>query len=350
MNKLLKFLKCDISWLPFYKEIFGCFVMWILLIPSFSCAEPNFYIPAMRSSLNSTTIWSSNYWASIFNSYSNRVIDLVAWTQFCISSVSASNYFRDYSYSLYNCSSSPTLSSDFSSNSSCHLLYTFSNVIQNTSSNYSVVLSSDMACFWIDSTNPYYFIVRDWVWVSSNFMYWITYINYNVLQSYFQSWYILPSECPSSSCPTCPNQYTSLECQTEYNLIPIENVTENYCTSNFNLISPSDCPVSWWTWDINWSSVWINNQQVVWSPNIFLNIYDKLDWSQTYVNQDMYIDVNGPEGDEEYINWIIGINTYRPTSEDFTTVFVSGLTLLFPYIVITLFVLFIRKLIRKIFK
>lgn len=144
--------------------------------------------------------------------------------------------------------------------------------------------------------------------------------------------------------------YTSMQCQTEYNLIPIENVTENYCTSNFNLISPSDCPVSWWTWDINWSSVWINNQQVVWSPNIFLNIYDKLDWSQTYVNQDMYIDVNGPEGDEEYINWIIGINTYRPTSEDFTTVFVSGLSLLFPYIVITLFVLFIRKLIRKIFK
>lgn len=228
-------------------------------------------------------------------------------------------------------------------------------------------IATDNYLWW--SVIFYNWTPTTWLWWTSTLL-WSTPIldlltnqwNIKVQLSWYNNWYltytadnfnwikISSNYWPCQSCWTCEDQYTSLECQTEYNLIPIENVTENYCTSNFNLISPSDCPVSWWTWDINWSSVWINNQQVVWSPNIFLNIYDKLDWSQTYVNQDMYIDVNGPEGDEEYINWIIGINTYRPTSEDFTTVFVSGLTLLFPYIVITLFVLFIRKLIRKIFK
>lgn len=213
---------------------------------------------------------------------------------------------------------------------------------------------SNLYCVYIDSncsSNCWSFVI-DWVshslkgsWNKWPIFCW-RWNTLSISSSIHYFYYIFSPNFFNNFC----SKYTSLECQLEYNLIPIESVTENYCTSNFNLISPSDCPVSWWTWDINWSSVWINNQQVVWSPNIFLNIYDKLDWSQTYVNQDMYIDVNGPEGDEEYINWIIGINTYRPTSEDFTTVFVSGLTLLFPYIVITLFVLFIRKLIRKIFK
>ena len=36
---------------------------------------------------------------------------------------------------------------------------------------------------------------------------------------------------------------------------------------------------------------------------------------------------------EEYIQSIIDINSYRPTSEDFTDTFVSGLTLVMPYIV-----------------
>ena len=53
--------------------------------------------------------------------------------------------------------------------------------------------------------------------------------------------------------------------------------------------------------------------------------------------------------DEEYIQSVIDINSYRPTSSDFTDTFVSGLTLVMPYIVIVLFIVFVWKLLKKIF-
>lgn len=324
-------------------------IFWLLMVlkPSFSSADLTWYSYSFSfwPILNNPIYLSQYAWISSFSAWTCRnftSMSLNLWTNQSVTSnyinciYISSNYNIDWIklYRSSNTSSSPSWLNDVED------LWFF-----------PVWLSKDyLYCYLPRSDYVSYYMVCNESNNSVNFPWTtnglrnISYISFE--KNFFQS--LISDNC--LSCPSCPNQYTSLECQTEYNLIPIENVTENYCTSNFNLISPSDCPVSWWTWDINWSSVWINNQQVVWSPNIFLNIYDKLDWSQTYVNQDMYIDVNGPEGDEEYINWIIGINTYRPTSEDFTTVFVSGLTLLFPYIVITLFVLFIRKLIRKIFK
>lgn len=155
-----------------------------------------------------------------------------------------------------------------------------------------------------------------------------------------------------ASCPTCPTceDMTSLECQTEYNLIPISDVTKNYCELNFDLIDPVNCPSSWGTGDIVRSNVYINNILYPWSSDVYLNVNERLAFDISYNTGFMYVDVYGYEADEDYINGIIEVNSYRPTSEDFTSIFVGGLVRLFPFIVIALFIAFVRKLIRKIFK
>ena len=156
----------------------------------------------------------------------------------------------------------------------------------------------------------------------------------------------------TAPCPSCPSQYTSLECQTEYSLIPVSDVTENYCTSNFYLISPSDCPVSSWSGDTQWSALFLNNVQYAWASNIYVNISDLLDYSTTYIDSgaSFVLDVDWYVADTEYLNDILTVQEYHPDSEDFTTAFVGVLTLWLPYVVVALFVVLIWKLIRKIFK
>ena len=153
-------------------------------------------------------------------------------------------------------------------------------------------------------------------------------------------------------CQICEEQYTSLECQTEYNLIPVESVTANYCTSNFDLISPSDCPISSWTWDTQRSALYLNNVQYAGASNIYLNISDFLDYSIAYIDSgsSFVLDVDWYVADTWYLNDILTVQEYHPNSEDFTTAFVSVLTLWLPYVVVALFVLLVRKLVKKIFK
>ena len=146
---------------------------------------------------------------------------------------------------------------------------------------------------------------------------------------------------------------TSLECQTEYSLIPISEITTNYCKLNFDLISPFECPsgggCSWSGESIVFSNVYVNNVLYPGGADIYLNVNELLATEISYNSQLMYIDVDY-DWDQDYINGIIDINTYQPTSNDFTQIFVGGLVRLFPYIVIALFIAFVRKLIRKIFK
>lgn len=139
---------------------------------------------------------------------------------------------------------------------------------------------------------------------------------------------------------------TSLDCQNEYNLIPISSVDQNYCETN-NL-----CP-SWdWSceeWDWNWSALYINNIQHQSAPLINVDIPDYIYWDYSSDEDEFNLYV-GSGYDQDYIDNVIAINSYQPTSQDFTDVFVSGLTLVMPYIVIVLFIIFIRKLIKRIFK
>lgn len=144
---------------------------------------------------------------------------------------------------------------------------------------------------------------------------------------------------------TCQN---SSNCDYSWYILESE-VTQNYCEVRYNLIEPSDCPNSSWSWDIQRSSFRVNNFQVMGGRNIYLYIPEWLNRDYTYVDENLQIEVEN-EGDEEYIQGIIDINSYRPSSEDFTNIFVSGLTLIMPYIVVALFIIFVWKLIKKIFR
>ena len=147
-------------------------------------------------------------------------------------------------------------------------------------------------------------------------------------------------------------EYSSLQCQTEYSLIPVSSVTENYCTANFDLISPSSCPISEWSGGTSRSALYLNNVQYAGASNIYVNFNDYLDWSTTYIDSwsSFVLDIDGYVADTWYMADILTIQEYHPSSEDFTSAFVGGLTLWLPYVIVALFVLFVRKLIKRIFK
>lgn len=165
--------------------------------------------------------------------------------------------------------------------------------------------------------------------------------------SFSNGWSIKLGEvvtCPD--CPTCDDPYTSLECQVEYSLMPVESCNSEFCSLN-NL-----CPVSSWgdySWDLQFSNLYINDILHPWKQNIFVNIPDYITWDYTTTGDDFNIDV-WSWYDMDYMNSIIKINSYRPDSWDFTNIFVSWLTLIFPYIFIALLIVFIWKLLKRIFK
>lgn len=204
--------------------------------------------------------------------------------------------------------------------------------------------------FWYVLDNEYHQMSHDYQYCFST---WTTIIA-SWATTRINRWQVVyvnnPWTCPT--CPSCPSQYTSLECQTEYSLIPVSEVTENYCTSNYDLISPSDCPISSWTWDISRSAIYLNNIQYAGANNIYININDILDYSTTYVDSwtSFVVDVDWYNADTDYLADILTVQQYHPDSEDFTVAFVGGLTLILPYVVVALFVVFVRKLITKIFK
>lgn len=155
------------------------------------------------------------------------------------------------------------------------------------------------------------------------------------------TWNCSNSDCPV--CPTCPDPYTSLECQTEYNLIPISSVDSAYCENN-NL-----CPV--YTGEIStwYSTLFINDIRHESMPFIYVNIPEEFNWDySTWIN-DFTIDIEWYNVDTEYIDWIIRTQNYKPSSEDFTNL----VWLLAPYtkyLVFLLFVFVVWAWIKKPFK
>lgn len=132
--------------------------------------------------------------------------------------------------------------------------------------------------------------------------------------------------------------YTSLQCQTEYNLIPISSVDQNYCTTN-NLCPSQDCPVcppSWWSW---YSNVYINDILHIWAPNIIMNIAEEIDRDYAYTASwyNMNIDVVWYNVDYDKIDSIVENQSYKPSSEDFVNI----LWILAPYTKIIVFFVFL---------
>lgn len=159
-------------------------------------------------------------------------------------------------------------------------------------------------------------------------------------------------------------QYTSLQCQTEYDLIPSSDLSEENCRIQFWLIpydeldticvswwfcssGGADCPV--WTWDWNWSALYINNIQHLSAPIINVDIPEEFDWDYSNEDWQFNLDIYWYNVDTDYIDWIIRTQNYKPTSEDFTSL-VQMLAPYSKYLIFLLFVVFVWAGVKNIFK
>jgi len=166
----------------------------------------------------------------------------------------------------------------------------------------------------------------------------------------------IPCEENSSSCDysdyELKSNITENYCTNKFsNLINEEDITSWYCETEFWLIDPENCPASGWTWDINWSNFFVNSEQIQGASMVYLRLPEFLNWDYTYINSWSTLNINVENAwDSEYIQNILDIQSYHPDKDQFAFSFAWFLTLLMPYIIITLFVLFIWRLIRRIFK
>ena len=124
-------------------------------------------------------------------------------------------------------------------------------------------------------------------------------------------------------------------------------IDTNYCV--WNWLCPNEC----WSWsdlsgDLQYSNIYINSILHPWKQNIFIDIPDYITWDYSSTGDDFNLYVWSGY-DVDYINSIIDINSYRPTSTDFTDIFVWWLTLITPYIVAVLFFILVWRLLKKIF-
>ena len=196
-------------------------------------------------------------------------------------------------------------------------------------------------------------------WLAYNFDRWLhaQYLNWNheLANSYGSctSWDIYFgtdwTTCSFQIASYVFDYYTSQQCQTEYNLIPVEDVTSNYCKLNFDLINPAECPINSGTGAIIWSNLSINNTPYAQNQNINVYIPDFLAWTISFNDYTTSIDVEWYNADTNYIENVINQEKLTPTNEDFAWM-LTWLANLAPYLFITLLMFFFIRLINKIWK
>lgn len=140
---------------------------------------------------------------------------------------------------------------------------------------------------------------------------------------------------------------TSLECQRNYWLMPIDDVNQNFCLSNW-LCPSSECSWGVSSWN-NWSALYINEIQHQSAPIINIMIPEEFDWDYTVDSESFDLDVNWYNVDTEYIDWIIRTQNYKPTSEDFTNL-VWMLAPYSKYLIFLVFIFIIWAWLKKPFK
>lgn len=335
MKKILKLLKCDISWIPLYKELIWLVVLCFACI-NFSCAYKisfdnfNFNVTSLPISWFSgdfTLLCSFNN--DLWNLRLSLYWNVPLWWMRNESSYKSYSYIDSWKY-FYSFSSSDFIS--FPSD------YFINSVYIVSWGNYLNFASYPVSCDFIFSS--FFIDIWWWIWDCTEYEQEI-----NTL-----SWSLAICQSDLTTCQNT-NSCTQLKCENDYNLVPESSINSEYCEDRFDLIDPENCPASWWTWDIQWSSFFVNSRQIQGAWNIYLWLPDFLDWWYTYIDnwQTLEIDVENV-WDENYINTILSTQTYHPSSDEFAVSFVWYLTLLMPYIIITLFIVFVWKLIRRIFK
>lgn len=252
-----------------------------------------------------------------------------------------------------------TVTCDFEPTNNCYwqwqMKWNFSYIYLNTTT--PAIKNTDQSS-WIfydcstTSTFSYDFNTFTPPMTVSNFI-WIT--SFNISSLWIPDWVSIDYTCTFEwdnvysvwgwTCPECP-EVNTWEILSWY--ILESEIDTNYCV--WNWLCPNEC-WSWtdFSWDLQYSNIYINSILHPWKQNIFVDIPDYItrDYSSTGDDFNLYV---WSWYDVEYIESIIDINSYRPDSEDFTNVFVSGLTLIFPYIFILLLIVFIWKFIKRVFK
>lgn len=295
LSYVKKILKSDVSWILFYKELIGCFVLCFACI-NFSCAWV--ILSWWRSSY--WTNWQYSYYltSSLWNCFfvSSSVC---AWNNLKVYSSDVNNNIWDYLFDLsttkYYCVSDEYV------------------VFKNNRDNY---LSCTVYTFNLDNS---------WWWNSCDYSEYESQIS-------TLSW----------SLSTCQWLYSSLE--SDYDLL-----SWNYliCTSDLNT-----CIQNWWSsWsgEFQWSSLYINNNQFLWNKNIFVNIPQEINYSYSNTWDNAEIDIVWYNVDTEYIEWIIDIQTNKPDKVDLNNIITWLIPLFVPWFGIILFIYFVFRLIKKIF-
>ena len=82
-----------------------------------------------------------------------------------------------------------------------------------------------------------------------------------------------------------------------------------------------------------------------------MNIPEEISWDYAYTSSgyNFNLDIEWYNQDTEYINWLIDVNSYQPTSEDFTSVF-SLFGNYWWLLVACLFIILIFYFVKKAFK
>lgn len=260
-------------------------------------------------------------------------------------------------------------------NFSSAITYNFSNYDDS----YILTYSNDNNSFDITFDSKFewqYFCIQDYNWNSAwriEFSFWSSQLNFNdpiYSNCFIIYWWTynhvdlwggavkvvllldsdfidnnLSSDCPV--CPSCPS-WSSQQCQSEYNLIPVSSIDNSYCENN-NL-----CPLyTGWsceTWDNeNWSALYINDIQHNSASVIDITIPEEI--SRDYINENglFDLDIQWYNVDSEYIEWVINNQNYIPTSEDLSNVF-SNLGLFWSLLVVWLFIILLFYMFKSVFK
>lgn len=308
--------------MKFLTKLLITFIVWIIWFFAFSEAS-QFYAYSKLTPKNTNIPSYAPTWTTYYTDLSTLSLNWFTWT------------IKVFIQSSYNCSPWNILVKNWD-------VYTRYSMVYD--SVYKICASPEINIDWLNNIQFFYATTQK----ITNTFYDIQ-LQFLDIDSFNTSVIPFNTNINSSvSIPIeCDEKLTSFQCQQEYNLIPIEYVDQNYCEIN-NL-----CPA--WSWSVECPNEWFSRLSINWidqdqSLLYQVNIPDYLSYDYIhYSDQISDLNLNGYNEDTDYIQWIIDVQNYKPTSEDFTSVFMN----IIPYMKIIIFVLFLMlvwKMLKKVFK
>lgn len=213
------------------------------------------------------------------------------------------------------------------------------------SRNFEIITNWENVCvYWVlvDYLWVYDWSPQNWWEYLWSVNQWYIYCNtedYWVRNNYTENLTVLYWNKPITS---------SLDCQIEYNLIPISSVDQNYCVSNW-LCPSSNCSWNVNTWDIQWSALYINQIQHVSAPVINIDIPEEISRDYESDDEEFNLTIWGYNVDTEYIEWVINLQNSKPNQVDLNYIIQVIIPLFVPWLVVILFIYFVFRFIKKIF-